>query len=164
MTTPHPLRGQLAATLTAQGIDPTPGLIDAILEVMKPKRKPSQVQLIAEELATVCHMIFAPNAGMLCKEAKLLLMGTPMPTPELIHRHYNGDPAAFWRRVDWRGQKGQNPTPYAIRQTWGQWSDNDNLNQAGTGQTKQTRPGLIGNTLSAEGRAWADAATKRKTP
>jgi hypothetical protein len=75
---------------------------------------------LAAALAEVCVMPFEPNKGRLFKEAGLLAKAQPVPTPDLLRLHYSG-PACFWRKEDWRGKKGERPTPPAIRETWGQW-------------------------------------------
>jgi hypothetical protein len=82
--------------------------------------KPS-LEPLASALAEVCHMDFKPNKGRLFREAKLLSDATPPATPDLLREHYNGRSDCFWRKSDWRGQKGQDPSPDAIRTTWGQW-------------------------------------------
>lgn len=55
-------------------------------------------------------------------EAELLSKADPSPTPELLQQHYSNSPDCFWRRVDWRGRKGEEPSPAAIRETWGRWN------------------------------------------
>lgn len=79
---------------------------------------------IAQAIAKVCRMNLQANSARIFREAKLLSKATPTPTPELIEQHYNGNSAAFWRSHDWRGQKGNAPTPSAIRETWGRWIGN----------------------------------------
>jgi len=76
---------------------------------------------LATALADVCHMKFDPNKGRLFREAKLLSTADPTPTPDLLRQHYNGDQASYWRRSDWRGRAGQDPSPSTIRETWGKW-------------------------------------------
>jgi hypothetical protein len=78
---------------------------------------------LATALADVCKVNLEANRGRLFSEAKTLSKAQPMPTPELIRQHYNGNVNCFWRARDWRGKKGELPTPAAIRQTWGQWSE-----------------------------------------
>jgi len=75
---------------------------------------------IAEALAYVCKMDITLNRGRLFREAKALALAGA--TPETIKANYNGDPKAFWRASDWRGQKGQPPKPENVRETWGQWN------------------------------------------
>lgn len=88
----------------------------------KPPRETPALFSLAQSIATVCGMDFNANRGRLFREAKELSTAQPAPTPELVKQHYNGNPAAFWKRDDWRGQKGQLPTPGAIRETWGKWA------------------------------------------
>jgi hypothetical protein len=65
----------------------------------------------AQAIADVCFMDIKLNKGMLLREAKLLDK-----SPEDIFRLYGaGSP---WYRQDWRGKKGENPTPALIRATW----------------------------------------------
>lgn len=99
------------------------------LTAPKPRGNPAMYE-IACALAEVTYSNLEANKPMLMREAKLLLKATnPAPTPELIKQHYNGDPNAFWKARDWRGKKGQPPTPYAIRTTWGQWEQPDEANE-----------------------------------
>jgi hypothetical protein len=76
---------------------------------------------LAQALSEVCHMDLQANKGRLMKEAKLLSVATPKPTPELLRQYYNGNKGTFWRSHDWRGQKGEVPTPASVRETWGAW-------------------------------------------
>jgi predicted transcriptional regulator len=73
---------------------------------------PSQVRYAqVEALAEVCKMDLKMNKGPLMREAKMLDK-----SPEDIRRLYGaGGP---WYRVDWRGKKGECPTPSLIRGTW----------------------------------------------
>lgn len=84
---------------------------------------PDSLFPIVEAISRVCRMDIKANKGKLFKESQALMKATPTPTPELIEQNYNGNSAAFWRAHDWRGQKGEPPTPAAIRQTWGQWAN-----------------------------------------
>lgn len=77
---------------------------------------------LASALAEVCHMVFESNRGHLFREAELLSKAQPAPTPELLRQHYAGGAGCFWYKNDWRGQKGDRPSPAAIRKTWGQWA------------------------------------------
>ena len=83
--------------------------------------KKEELYPLARALSEVCHIDLKANRGRLFREAKQLSTATPLPTPELILAQYNGSPSAFWKSTDWRGKKGQLPTPAAIRETWGQW-------------------------------------------
>lgn len=75
---------------------------------------------LASAIAEVCRMPFEPNRGQLFKEAEALSKAQPVPTPDLLRQHYTGA-GCFWYKQDWRGKKGERPTPAAIRKTWGQW-------------------------------------------
>lgn len=75
------------------------------------------VYKLAVEIANVCGMDFQANKGRLLREARLLEKATPSPTPELIRESFSGA-ASFWAS-DWRGAKGQRPTPATIREVWG---------------------------------------------
>ena len=97
---------------------------------LKPKRvaprisgKREKVDLfpLVEAMAEVCRIKIAANRGRLFREASELAKIDPPPTPELLREHYNGRADCFWRLKDWRGKKGENPTPAVIRETWGQW-------------------------------------------
>ena len=95
---------------------------------------------LAQTLAEVCHMQFDPNRGRLFREAKLLSKAEPTPTPELIKEHYNGRPECYWRKHDWRGKKGENPSPATIRETWAQWEtavDRSDWRTGGLSATEQ---------------------------
>lgn len=83
----------------------------------KDARANSVIFPIAKALAEVCQMSLEANPSLF-RDAKLLSKAVPAPTPELIHKNYNGDPRAFWKSQDYRGKKGERPTPYAIRETW----------------------------------------------
>jgi len=91
-------------------------------------KQPNNTFLLATALGQVCKMEFAPNKGRLLKEAKLLLSCTdPAPEPALLIQHYGYDghvkeQAAWWWVTDWRGQRGEWPTPATVRETWGQWA------------------------------------------
>jgi hypothetical protein len=100
---------------------------------------------IAHALAEVCHMDFEGNRGRLFSEAKQMEKSSPEPTPELLRQHYNSRADCYWRKHDWRGQKGQDPTPWAIRQTWGKWvyvataPDNEPAGWAALDEVKRMR-------------------------
>lgn len=85
------------------------------------KRDTPNLFPLAQALADVCRMPLEANRGRLFSEAKLLAKVAPPPTPELLKEYYNGRADCWWRSEDWRGQKGQDPTPPAIRETWGKW-------------------------------------------
>lgn len=75
---------------------------------------------LAEALASVCHLDLKANPRIFA-EAELLAKASPSPTRELLVEHYNGRPDCYWRQRDWRGKKGEDPTPAAIRESWGKW-------------------------------------------
>lgn len=96
-------------------------VIEALLE--KTQRRQSKRQdyfELARTIASVCGIQLKPNSGMIFREAKLLSSAEPMPTPELVQRHYgkNSDSPRNWYKCDWRGKRGQNPAPVNIRMTW----------------------------------------------
>ncbi len=57
------------------------------------------------------------NWGRLGKPAKELLGMSA--TPELVSEHYG--PGGWWYKTDWRGKKGEAPTPNQVIETWGRW-------------------------------------------
>jgi hypothetical protein len=84
------------------------------------------VYQLAAALATVCGMDLEPNKGRLLKESKILAGASPPATPEMLAWRYGcvegaATQTAWWWANDWRGQKGEWPSPPAIRETWGQW-------------------------------------------
>lgn len=90
-------------------------------ESTAPKKHGAALYEIAVILSEVCEMDFELNKGQLFREAKSLITSSasiPV-TPELLRANYNGH--GYWTEHDWRGQKGQRPTPAQIRQTWGKW-------------------------------------------
>jgi phage replication O-like protein O len=122
----------LVKVVNQSGELPSPDLVKVVnlqkKEIKEKKKitaKSAETKLslypLALALANVCHMDLKANHGRLFREAKMLSSATPPPTAALIEKNYNGDPAAFWKSVDWRGKKNQTPTPAAIRETWGQW-------------------------------------------
>lgn len=74
-------------------------------------------------LSDVCHMQLAANRGKLFKECQRMVSLEPTPTPELVREHYNGATGSYWYSQDWRGKRGEFPTPAAIRETWGRWAE-----------------------------------------
>lgn len=75
---------------------------------------------VASALSEVCVMSLETNRGRLFKEAKVLCAATAPPvTPDEVRARYG--PGGWWYHADWRGQKGEHPTPAIIRATWGQW-------------------------------------------
>jgi hypothetical protein len=72
---------------------------------------------IASALAVVCGMDFTVNKGQLFREAKLI---APKANAEYILAHYGQD--GEWYINDWRGKKGERPTPSSIRQTIGSFN------------------------------------------
>lgn len=60
-------------------------------------------------------MDFEKNKGRLFAEAKRL----GEPASEIIERF---GPGRWWYADDWRGQRGEPPTPAQVREVWGQWN------------------------------------------
>jgi hypothetical protein len=114
---------------------------------------------LAEALAEVCRMDFDANRGRLFREAELLAKATPTPTPEAIRQHYG--PRGWWRAHDWRGRKGEQPTPGAIRETWArviQKSESRDEQIRRESTVKEEVPAKVPR-LDAEGRdldAWSE--------
>lgn len=75
-----------------------------------------QVKALALALAEVCEYDYANNENKLLHEAHMLLRSKTPPTPELLTSLY-GEGGA-WYEHDWRGKKGESPTPELIRETW----------------------------------------------
>lgn len=67
------------------------------------------------------------NKGRLMREAGILSKANPPATPELLKEHYNGSENSYWQSQDWRGKKGQHPTPANVRETWGKWTAADGV-------------------------------------
>jgi hypothetical protein len=78
------------------------------------KKEPPNTDLlqIAQTLSVVCKLDFAKNRGRLFREAKLFKVEE---IPQ-IQKDYS--PGGAWYLHDWRGQKGEAPTPNLIRETW----------------------------------------------
>ena len=85
----------------------------------QPTSEGDDLHLIAATLAEVCKQDLEANRGRLFGESKQLSRAEPKPTPELIRQYYDAD--SWWYTSDWRGKRGEFPTPAMIRQTWGQW-------------------------------------------
>ncbi len=67
-------------------------------------------------LADVCQVDFEHNKGELLREAKILKKPTataPPPTPERVKAAL-----AQWYILDWRGKRGDPPSPTAFRKAW----------------------------------------------
>lgn len=96
----------------------------------KPPRTPKVDYFpLASELAAVCHQDLKANPRFF-KDAETLSKADPPATPELVREHYNGRLDCFWRKHDWRGKKGDDPTPAAIRETWGKWRQTEKASLA----------------------------------
>ncbi len=77
------------------------------------------IHALAKSLASVCLLDYASNAESLLSEARKLSRAkppSPPPTPDLILFVYGRD--GPWYRDDFRGKKGEPPTPSQVRQTW----------------------------------------------
>lgn len=89
-------------------------------ETIKRESPPAAIYQLSRELADVCGMDFQANKGRLLREAKLLTAAARPPAAGDLRAHYQA-PGAWWWKHDWRGKKGERPTPQAIRETWGAW-------------------------------------------
>lgn len=85
-------------------------------------RPPNPHYELAAALAEVCCMDMAANKGQMLREAKTLSECNPPATPELLRTHYGENrTTCWWWSHDWRGKKGEDPTPATVRATWGKW-------------------------------------------
>ncbi len=76
---------------------------------------------LARALSDVCGMAWELNVGRLRREAKRLSgAADPVPSADLVREHYGT--GGWWWSGDWRGAKGDHPSPANIRETWGRWS------------------------------------------
>lgn len=87
----------------------------------KAKPKPKQEAVfgpwqVGKALAGVCRMDFDINKGQMLSEGKRI-SGIKGFSIERLGRLY-GKPDGLWYKYDWRGKKGQAPTPLQIRQSW----------------------------------------------
>lgn len=89
-------------------------------EKEKKTRAPNENYELAAAMGEVCGIEIAANKGRLLKEASQLRAASPPPTPEEVRLRY-GHPAGWWWANDWRGQKGEYPSPATLRETWGRW-------------------------------------------
>lgn len=87
----------------------------------RPPRKPNEIYSLAQVLGEVCGMDFDKNKGRLLKEAKAL-----QESADSLRQYYGPD--SWWYQNDWRGKKGEKPTPATIRETWGRWNDKEYQN------------------------------------
>ncbi len=75
-------------------------------------------------LAQVCQMDATINAARLARATRRLARSKDAPfSIEALRERYS--PGAWWYERDWRGQKGQPPTPEAVVETWGRWQQED---------------------------------------
>ncbi len=106
---------------------PAPPETDA--PVVKPSRKRERKTTAEEEayfaetvpaLAAVCRIdLDIDGAWAQCqKQLRALYNAQVRPTAALIAREY-GQPDGYWYAQDWRGQKGEPPTPHFVTNTWG---------------------------------------------
>jgi hypothetical protein len=70
---------------------------------------------VAEKLSTVCRMDLTANKGRLLKAGKILL-SIPGFDPELMAKTYAK--GGSWYRKDFRGTRGDPPTPEQVVATW----------------------------------------------
>lgn len=87
----------------------------------RPPRQPNEIYSLAQVLGEVCGMNFEKNKGRLLREAKVL-----QESAEHLRQYYGPD--SWWYQNDWRGKKGEKPTPATIRETWGRWNDKEYSN------------------------------------
>lgn len=114
------------------------------LDMSKKAKSPKGYNFkLAQAMATVCGMDFDANRGRLLKETSALMKSTnPIPTLELIEEKYGAD--GWWYRSDWRGLKGQKPTPSTLRQSWGQWQGKDGEGETFDDLLKRAWSGIDG--------------------
>lgn len=91
--------------------------IEAEAGASAPPRPANEIYSLAQALGEVCRMDFEKNKGRLLREAKLL-----HESAEILRQYYGS--GSWWYQHDWRGKKGEKPTPATIRETWGSWSPN----------------------------------------
>ncbi len=121
-TLKHQLKMEIRRVLESRGYpfigDVDTELASSLMEIIKSRRPKKQVGAdffsLAQSLAVVCRMDFIRNQGRLLNEAKQLNV-----EPSALEAHYGK--GKWWYTTDWRGKKGQPPTPLQIRETWGTW-------------------------------------------
>lgn len=86
----------------------------------KTARAPNPNYELAAALAEVCGMELEPNKGRLLKEAGQLKACSPPPSPQEVRHRYGKE--GWWWSDDWRGQRGEWPSPATVRETWGRWT------------------------------------------
>ena len=86
----------------------------------KTARAPNAQYELAAALAEVCAMELEPNKPRLIAEAKKLKGCSPPPLPEEVRLRYGKE--GWWWSDDWRGQRGEWPSPATVRETWGRWT------------------------------------------
>jgi hypothetical protein len=71
-------------------------------------------------LAAACHVdLSVTGAWAQCqKQLRALYNAQTRPTADIIAREY-GAPGGYWYAQDWRGMKGEPPTPHFVTNTWG---------------------------------------------
>lgn len=87
---------------------------DGLMVKKKQKRAKGEVYAIAQALAEVCGMSFEANRGRLLREAGNLAQDKRI-SPLLIRSLYCAGGA--WYAQDWRGRRGQKPTPDQVTKT-----------------------------------------------
>ena len=105
------VKGAPAAPETSLTINTTTEKKD---DTQTPKTPPPLYDL-ALALSEVCGMQLDKNKRLF-REAKILGAVTPAD----VRASYGA--GGWWYTHDWRGKKGQRPTPAQVRETWGQWS------------------------------------------
>ncbi len=81
------------------------------------KHKSPSIWRFAHALAVVCNMHFEANKGRLLKDAKDILL-LPGADERVLLELYGNNPSSMWCVHDWRGRKGETPSPSVIKQTW----------------------------------------------
>jgi hypothetical protein len=73
---------------------------------------------LSEAIAEVCWLDLGIRSirGRIFRRAEELLGAKITPTPEKIRTIYG--PLGKWTREDWRGKRGDHPTPENILETW----------------------------------------------
>ena len=146
MTAPTALRGKIETVLITHNIAPDPGLVDSLLAVME---KPSKAPPAAERY----RYVFQRYPGKEFWEGMGQAIGEEPAALDLWEAHCRA-----WHN------RGYNPRNYqGLFDSFknGGLDERNRTNKTGDGKI-QSRLGLIGNSLSDEGLAWANAAAKHK--
>jgi hypothetical protein len=134
----------------------------------KKARKENPHYELARAIGEVCGMPLKPNEGRLLREAQQMHGVDPPATPAEVRDKFGvqEDGLSWWYRDDWRGQKGQRPTPAQVRENWGKWQlppapvsrgNNGGIHVGVTG----TRNGANREPTEAEQEQWAEFYRKQ---